>query len=68
MTGKCNCSQIQAIIQSFDKVVCHPCTHCGVLQIDALVIYGGLKRKNQRESKSGNLMLTFLTRFDVKVI
>ena len=25
--------------------------HCGVLQIDGLVIYGGLKRRTQRESE-----------------
>ena len=30
------------------------------MQIDGLVIYGGLKRKNQRESESENLVLTFL--------
>ena len=62
MTDKYNISQVQAIIQSFDKVVCHPCTHCGVLQIDALVIYGELKRKNQRESERGSSMLKFLLR------
>ena len=62
MTDKYNCSQIQAIIQSFDKVVCHTCTHCGVLQIDALVIYGGLKTKNQTESERGNLIIKILLR------
>ena len=37
--------------------------HCGVLQIDGLVIYGGLKRKNHRESESEILMLKFLLIF-----
>ena len=27
---------------------------------DGLIMFGGLKRKNQRESKSGSLMLKFL--------
>ena len=30
---------------------------CVVLQIDGLVCYGGLNRRNQRESESGSLML-----------
>ena len=62
MTDKYKCSQIQAIIQSFDKVVCLSYLHCGVLQIDTLVIYVGLKRKNQRERERGNLMLEILLR------
>lgn len=37
------------------------------LQIDGLDIYGGLKRVNQRESKSGSLMLKLLQNKDLQL-
>jgi len=56
MTEKSNCSEFQVIFQSLDR------ESCSVVYIDALVIYGGLKRKIQRESERGSLMLKFLPR------
>ena len=44
-------------VQSLDRQSCPSYLHCGVLQIDGLVIYGGLQRKNQRENKSGHFYL-----------
>ena len=41
-------------VQSLDRQSCLLYLDCGVLQIDGLVIYEGLKRK------SGSLMLKFL--------
>ena len=65
MTEKSNCSQLQVIFQSWDRESCPSYLHCGVLYIDALVIYGELKRKIQRESELGILMLTFLLRLHI---
>ena len=38
-------------VQSLEQKSCPSYLHCGVLQIDGLVIYGGLKRRTQRESE-----------------
>ena len=59
MTDKYNCSQIQAIIQSFDKVVPHNCT----VVICRLVIYGGLKREIREKGRVEDF-----TPVDVKMI
>ena len=37
------------------------------LQIEGLDIFGGLKRENQRESKSGSLMLKLLQNKDLQL-
>ena len=60
LTDKSNCSQLQVIFQSLDRQCCSSYLRCGVLQIDGLIIFGGLKRKYQREIESGNLMLIFV--------
>ena len=39
---------------------CPSYLQCGVFQIDALIIYGELKRKNLRENKLGSSMLKFI--------
>ena len=45
ITDKTTCSKLQIIFQSLDQQSCVSYLHCGVLQIDAFVIYGGLKGK-----------------------
>ena len=47
-------------VQSLDRQSCLLYLDCGVLQIDGLVIYEGLKRK------SGSLMLKFLLPIRIK--
>ena len=60
MTEKSNWSQLQVIFRSLDRQSCLSDLHCGVFQIDALIIYGELKRKNLRENKLGSSMLKFI--------
>ena len=64
MTDKYNCSQIQAIIQSFDKVVRHTCTVV-LMRIDALVIDGGLKREKSERKQTWKLNVKRFTPVDV---
>ena len=67
MTDKYNCLQIQAIIQSFDKVVRHTCTvvFCELMQIDALVINGGLKREKSERKQTWKFNVKRFTPVDV---
>ena len=53
-------------VQSLDPQRCLSFLHCSVLQIDGLVFYAGLKRKNQSECKSGTLILNFSLNFMLK--
>ena len=52
MTEKSNSTQLQVIFESLDQQSFPSNLYCGVLQINGFVIYGGLTRKNQRESKN----------------
>ena len=70
MTDSDNCSQIQAIIQTFDKVVPHTCTvvFCELMRIDALVINGGLKREKSERKQTWKFNVERFTPVNVKMI
>ena len=68
VTEKSNSTQLQVIFESLDQQSFPSNLYCGVLQINGFVIYGGLTRKNQRESKTLKVNVEIFTQFDVKIV
>ena len=56
ITDKSNCSKLHTIIWSLDQQSCVSYLHYGVLQIDAFVIYGGLKGQIRENAKRGSYL------------
>ena len=56
ITYKSNCSKLQTIFWSLDQQSCVFYLHYGVLQIDAFVIYGGLKGQIREKAKRGSFL------------